>query len=118
MNESDDFERTVSEWKHKHRLRDDDPVLAAIELLKLFFKNVKIELPADSESATLIEVRASMQQLNHLGRDFSKQTRELIQELREVPKLKQRLFAGRAAAFAFTAISSAVAGILIGKYLL
>jgi hypothetical protein len=118
MNEADDFERAVSEWKHKYRLRDDDPVLADMELLKLFFKNVKIELPADSESANLVEVRAAIQQLNQLARDFSKQTRELIQELREVPKLERRLFAGRTAGFALTALSSAVAGVLIGKYLL
>src|SRR5258707_11527883 len=117
MNEPNEFDRSVDEWKHRHRLRDDDPVLAAMDLLKLFFKNVKIELPADSESATLIEVRCSIQQLNQLGRDFSKQSRELIQELREVPEIKRRLFAGRAAAFALTALSSAVAGILIGKYL-
>lgn len=117
MNEPNEFDRSVDEWKHRYRLRDDDPVLAAMELLKLFFKNVKIELPADSESASLIEVRCSIQQLNQLGRDFSKQSRELIQELREVPEIKRRLFAGRAAAFSFTALSSVVAGILIGKYL-
>ena len=118
MNEADEFQRAVSEWKYKHRLGDDDPVLAAMELMQLFFKNVKIELPADSKAVTMMEVRSAIHQLNELAGDFSKQTREVIVELRDVPNIRKGLFAGRVTALVFTAISAAIAGIFIGKYLL
>jgi hypothetical protein len=118
MMELDSFETTVVEWKHRHRIRDDDPILAALELLQVFFQNAKIELPPDSNSATLVEVRAAIQQLNRLGIDFSKQTRELTLEMRTLPELDKQLRAGRTTAFVVMAIACLGAGILIGKFLL
>ena len=118
MMEPDSFESVVADWKHRHGIRDDDPILAALELLKVFFKNAKIEIPPDSDSATLVEVRAAIQQLNRLGSDFSKQTRELTLEMRTLPELDTQLRSGRATAFVAIAIACLGAGILIGKFLL
>jgi hypothetical protein len=118
MTEPANFESTVVEWKHRHRIRDDDPILAALELLKAFFQNAKIELPPDSNSARLVEVRAAIQQLNRLGIDFSKQTRDLTLEMRILPELARQLRSGRTTAFVVTAASCLGAGILIGKFLL
>jgi hypothetical protein len=118
MTEPDRFESIVVEWMHRHRIRDDDPILAALELLKVFFQNAKIELPPDSNSATLVEVRAAIQQLNRLGTDFSKQTRELTLEMRTLPELNKQLRSGRTTAFLATAVACLGAGILIGKFLL
>jgi hypothetical protein len=115
MTESGDtFEKAVTEWKHKHRIRDDDPMLASLELLEIFFQNVKIQIP-DSGTATIVEVRAAIQQLDRLAKDFSKETRELVVEIRAVPQLKNELARGRNTAFFFTAIGCLVAGVLIGK---
>lgn len=115
--EQNDFDKAVTEWRRKHGIRDNDPLLAATELLKLFFQNVKIEVPPDSESATFAVVRATLQNLNKLGKEFYKEARELTQEIRSVPKLEKELSAGRAIAFLCTAISALVAGVLIGKFL-
>ena len=118
MTEPNSFESVVVEWKHRHGIRDDDPILAALELLEVFFQNAKIEIPPDSNSATFVEVRAAIQQLNRLGTDFSKQTRELTLEMRTLPELDKQLRAGQATAFIVTAIACLGAGILIGKFLL
>ncbi len=118
MTELPSFENTVVEWKHRHHIRDDDPILAALELLKVFFQNAKIELPPDSESATLIEVRAAIQQLNRIGKDFSKQTRELTVEMRALPDFGKQLHFGRMTALLATAVACLGAGVLIGKFLL
>lgn len=118
MTEPSSFENSVVEWKHRHRIRDDDPILAALELLKVFFQNVKIELPLDSDSARLVEVRAAIQQLNRLGIDFSKQTRDLTLEMRTLPELDKQLRSERTTAFVIAAIACLGAGILIGKFLL
>jgi hypothetical protein len=118
MTEPSNFESTVVEWKHRHGVRDDDPILAALELLKVFFQNVKIEIPPDSDSAKLLEVRTAIQQLNRLGIDFSKQTRDLTLEMRTLPDLNKQLRSGRTTACVVTAIACLGAGILIGKFLL
>ena len=115
--ERNDFQQAVLEWQHRHGIRDDDPMLASLELLELFFANAKISIP-DSHAANAIEVRGALQQLDRLGKDFSKQARELTEEIRSVPKLRRHLAAGRVAAIILTAASALAAGILLGKFVL
>jgi hypothetical protein len=47
--EKNSFDEAVSEWRLKNGIRDDDSVLQMLELLKIFFQNVKIEIPPDIE---------------------------------------------------------------------
>jgi hypothetical protein len=116
--EKHSFDYAVAEWRRKHNIGDDDSVLQMLELLKIFFQNVKIEIPPDPESIQLVTIRVSLQTLTQLTKDFSKEARELKQEIREVPRIRQQLAAGRAVAFVFVAMAMLVAGILVGKYLL
>jgi hypothetical protein len=112
------FDEAVAEWRRKHGIRDDDSVLQMLELLKIFFQNVKIEIPPDTDSIQLITIRVSLQTLTQLTKEFSKEARELTQEIRSVPEIGQQLSAGRSVAFLCVAIASLLAGILIGKFLL
>jgi hypothetical protein len=112
------FDAAVAEWRRKHGIRDDDSVLQMLELLKLFFQNVKIEIPPDTDSIQLVTVRVSLQTLTQLTKEFSKEARELTQEIRSVPKVSNQLANGRAVAFLCVAVASLLAGVLIGKFLL
>jgi hypothetical protein len=112
------FEAALAEWRRKHGIRDDDSVLQMLELLKLFFQNVKIEIPPDTDSIRLVTIRASLQTLTQLTKEFSKEARELTQEIRGVPKVSQQLSNGRAVAFLCVTVTALLAGILIGKFLL
>lgn len=98
----------------QHRIRDDDPMLASLELLEIFFQNAKIQIP-DSSTATMFEVRAAIQQLDRLAKDFSKQTRELIVELRGSPSSKG--VSSRSIAVWLAAVTCLVTGFLAGKFL-
>ncbi|HEX5398829.1 MAG TPA: hypothetical protein VFY06_07255 [Verrucomicrobiae bacterium] len=119
MNEEpDNFEAAVAKWRRKHGIRDDDSVLQMLELLKIFFQNVKIEIPPDTDSIQLVTIRVSLQTLTQLTKEFSKEARELTQEIRNVPQVSRQLSAGRAVAFLCVAVASLLAGILIGKFLL
>jgi hypothetical protein len=111
----DDFAKAVTEWKHEHHVRDDDPMLASVELLEIFFQNVRIQIP-DSGTATIAEVRSALQQLDRLAKDFSKQTRELVVELRAVSHLEPRA-SGRGFGI-LIAIVCLVVGALVGKLFL
>ena len=116
--EKNNFNEAVSEWRRKNGIRDDDSVLQMLELLKIFFQNVKIEIPPDTDSIQLVTVRVSLQTLAQLTKDFSKEARELKQEIRGVPKITQQLSTGRAVAFLCVAITSLLAGVLIGNFLI
>ena len=119
MNEAkNSFDEAVSEWRRKHGIRDDDSVLQMLELLKIFFQNVKIEIPPDTDSIQLITIRVSLQTLTQLTKEFSKEARELTREIRSVPEISRQLAAGRVVAFLCVAIASFLAGILVGKFLL
>jgi hypothetical protein len=116
--EQNNFEAAIAEWRRKHGIRDDDAVLQMLELLKIFFQNVKIEIPPDTDSIQLVTIRVSLQTLTQLTKEFSKEARELTQEVRNVPQISQQLSTGRAVAFLCVAVASLLAGILIGKFLL
>lgn len=116
--EPNNFDAAVAEWRRKHGIRDDDTVLQMLDLLKLFFQNVKIEIPPDTDSIQLVTVRVSLQTLTQLTKQLSKEANELTHEIRSVPKVTQQLAAGRSVAFLCIAVASILAGILIGKYLL
>jgi hypothetical protein len=118
IEEPNHFDAAVAEWRRKHSIRDDDTVLQMLDLLKLFFQNVKIEIPPDTDSIQLVTVRVSLQTLTQLTKQLSKEANELTQEIRSVPKVTQQLAAGRSVAFLCMAVASLLAGILIGKYLL
>lgn len=116
MSEDEDkIANAVLQWKQKHSVREDDPMLASLELLEIFFQNVKIQVP-DTGTATIYEVRAAIQQLERLAKDFSKETRELVVEIRTVPKLKKDLAGGQTSALILTAVACLGAGILLGRY--
>ena len=111
------FETALAEWRLKHGIQENDAVLQMLDLLKLFFQNVKVEIPADADSVKLATVRASLQTLTLMTKEFSNEARELKQEIRNVPQITQPLYAGRAVAFLCVAAAALLAGILIGKYL-
>ena len=116
--EPNHFDAAVAEWRRKHGIRDDDTVLQMLDLLKLFFQNVKIEIPPDTDSIQMVTVRVSLQTLTQLTKQLLKEANELTQEIRSVPKVTQQLAAGRSVAFLCIAVASLLAGILIGKYVI
>jgi hypothetical protein len=111
------FEEAVANWRQKYDIIDDDPMLASVELMEIFFQNVKVQVP-DSSTGMVVELGKSLHELNRLGKSFSRQTRELLQEIRGLPKLRQTLAVGRTWAILSVAIAMLVAGILIGKFVL
>jgi hypothetical protein len=112
------FDNALDEWRRKYAIRDDDAVLQMLELLKIFFRNVKVEIPSDTNSIRLITIRVSLQTLTQIAKEFARDARELKQEIQTIPKISQQLAAGRSIAFLCVTVSSLLAGILIGKFLL
>jgi hypothetical protein len=115
--ENKNFEEALAEWRRKHGIQDNDAVLQMLELLKLFFQNVKIEIPPDTDSIQLVTIRVSLQSLAQLTKDFSKEARELTQEIRNVPQTRGQTSNGWIVAFLCIMVTSLAVGIFIGRAL-
>jgi hypothetical protein len=112
---AEDFVRLIHEWRQKHHLRDDDPLLLCLELFQLHQSHWdairRQELPSFSDFGKT---------LNKLHQDtalFQRQASVLTEELRRY-KSASRLIAPSVTGLVLTAIFAALAGLLIGKFLL
>ncbi len=43
MNDNDPLAKAIAEWQHKHRIADDDPILAVLELVRLQIQHARVE---------------------------------------------------------------------------
>jgi hypothetical protein len=104
----------VLEWQQRHNIADDDPLLATVELWEAFLDSAKVP----DVTAAAFDTRREIEQLDRIGKAFSKQSGEVIRELRAVPKLKGDLWMFPYFTVIFVAALALVAGMLIGKFLL
>ena len=106
----------ILDWQKRHGIAESDPIIAQLELWELYFKNT---LQSSKESSPSFgEFRSSLEQMERLSKEFSKQTAELIQEIRAVPKLRSDLNSFPHFALVLTALGALVTGILIGKFII
>jgi hypothetical protein len=107
-----ELRNAVLDWQRKHNIADDDPLLATVELWEAFLDSER------SPDASPPDIRRDIQQLDRIIKTFSKQTGEVIRELRAVPKIKSDLWMFPYFTVVFIAGGALVAGILIGKFVL
>lgn len=104
----------VAEWQQKHAIADDDPLMATVELWEAFLESAKMP----NSAVAYHELRQEVEQLDRLTKSLTKQSGEVIQELRAVPRLKQELWAFPYFTVLFVAVGALITGMLIGKFLL
>ena len=106
----------ILEWQKKQGVADNDPMLAQLQLWEVYFNNTRLQSSKES-IPSFGEFRSSLEQMERLSQGFSKQTAELIQEIRAVPKLRSDLNSFPHFALVLTALGALVTGILIGKFI-
>jgi len=104
----------VTEWQEKHAIADDDPLMATVELWEAFLDGAKMP----GSAVGYHELRQEVEQLDRLSKSLTKQSGEIIQELRSVPKLRQELWAFPYFTVLFVSVGALIIGILVGKFLL
>jgi len=107
-----ELRNAVLDWQQRHNIADDDPLLATVELWEAFLESEK------SPDASPPDIRRDIEQLDRIAKSFSKQTGEVIRELRAVPKIKNDLWMFPYFSVVFVAIGALIAGMLIGKFVL
>jgi len=100
------------DWQQKHNIADDDPLLATVELWEAFLESER------SPDASPHDIRRDIEQLNRITKSFSKQTGEVIRELRAVPKIKSDLWMFPYFTVVLVSVGALIAGMIIGKFML
>jgi ElaB/YqjD/DUF883 family membrane-anchored ribosome-binding protein len=108
------LENAVQEWREKHNIGDDDPLLASIDLWKSF---LEVAMSSDS-AAKYHEIRHELEELDRLSKTFIKQGREVIEEVRALPKMKESLWMFPYFTVLFVAAGALLMGMLVAKLFL
>lgn len=111
------FRYAVLEWQRKHGIRDDDPSLAMLDLLEIYFRHRPVN-GSIGQPPTYAEFRETLEYTERLTKQLGKQASDLVQEVRSVPKLRDELANGKTTAIATVAICAFVAGLLVGRFIL
>src|SRR5580693_4253266 len=112
---SEDFARAITDWRKKHQLREDEPLLLCLELFQIHQTHWdairRQELPSFSDFSD------SLKKLHQDAVTFQRHADALTEELRRY-KSSSRIVAPSVTGLILTAIFAALAGLLIGKFLL
>lgn len=120
MPESDDnfsaeFTKFIEDWRKKHNLREDEPLLLCLELFRIHqehWDNLRRkELPSLSDFSD------SMLRLQRQADAFQRHVAALMEELKLHPKSSQ-FVSPTLGGLLLTALFAVVTGILIGRFIL
>lgn len=85
MSADDPLARAISDWQRKHRIADDDPVIAVLELVRLQLQHARpIHEHDDATPPSFEDFRGTIEQLDRRSKAFVQQATDLTGELRRV----------------------------------
>ena len=114
MNDNDPLARAITEWQHKHRIADDDPVLAVLELVRLQIQHAHVGRDdTDAAPPGFEDFRSTIELLDRRSKALIQQATDLTAELRRFGLNLKRINRARVA----TQLALLVAGIVIGGLL-
>ena len=85
MKADEALQQAVAEWRTKHQIREDDPMLAALDLVRVYLAHAPLPVrEAPEVPPSYAEFRETVELLDRRGNAFAKQSLDLIIELRSV----------------------------------
>jgi hypothetical protein len=114
VNDNDPLARAIAEWQHKHRIADDDPVLAVLELVRLQIQHARANRDdTDAAPPSFEDFRGTIELLDRRSKAFVQQATDLTAELRRFALNVQRINRARLITqLLLIALGGAIAGLL------
>ncbi len=118
MDSDDPLADAIAVWQRKYRVADGDPMIAALELVRLYLQHARPrDDNTDSSPPSFEDFRGTIETLDLRAKSFINQAVDLLAELRRFGQNIQSLNRRRwLTQFALTA-SGGLAGFLIGRLL-
>jgi hypothetical protein len=117
VNADDPLARAIGEWQRKHHIADGDPMIAALELVRIYLKHSR-ETDDDSTSPPSFEdFRGTVELLDRRSKAFIHQAADLVAELRRFGGNVSRINRARFITHCVFIGLGAIAGVLIDRLL-
>jgi len=118
MNADEPLARAISEWQRKHRIADGDPMIGALELVRIYLKHSReTENDPATSPPNFEDFRGTVELLDRRSKAFIHQAADLIAELRRFGQNVTRINRARFITHCVCAAFGAVAGVLIDRLL-
>jgi hypothetical protein len=111
------LEQAVLAWRTKHQVREDDPILAVLDLVRVYLAHAP-PLPARDEAElppSYAEFRETVEILDRRANSFATQSLDLIIELRRAVDRGAVKREPKTAALLLVATLAACVGFLLGR---
>jgi hypothetical protein len=106
----EEFVQAVSQWREKHKLREDDATLLLVDLFRLHQKHW--DAIRSREMPSFNQYRSDIAELTQAARTFQQKAAALIKLLKNQPPVHGMVTVTRTAAI-FAALACLLAGYLI-----
>jgi hypothetical protein len=118
MNANDPLTDAIGEWQRKHHIADGDPMIAALELVRIYLqRSRKIDDTSDAAVPSFEDFRSTIELLDRRSKAFVRQATDLIGELRRFAQSVRRVNGERLIIHCIGAAMGALIGILIDRLL-
>ena len=118
MNANDPLTDAIGEWQRKHHIADGDPMIAALDLVRIYLQHSrKIDDDPDRAPPSFEDFRSTIQLLDRRSKAFVQQATDLIGELRRFGQSIKRVNGERLIIHCIGAAMGALVGILIDRLL-
>jgi hypothetical protein len=118
VNASDPLTQAIGEWQRKHHIADGDPMIAALELVRVYLQHSRrIDDAPDLAPPSFEDFRSTIELLDRRSKAFVQQATDLIGELRRFGQSVKRVNGERLILHCIGAAMGALVGILIDRLL-
>lgn len=116
MNADDPLQRAIGDWQRKHHIADGDPMIAALELVRVYLQHARhADDSQDAVIPSFDDFRSTIELLDRRSKSFVNQASDLVGELRRFGQNLERLNRVRFATLLFLVSLATVIGVLIGR---
>jgi hypothetical protein len=108
----------IADWQRKHRIADGDPMIAALELVRIYLRNARrIDDEPEAPPPSFDNFRSTIELLDRRSKSFVQQAADIVAELRRFGQAVERLNRSRFLTQLILVAISVVAGVLIDRLL-
>ena len=118
MNADDPLARAISDWQRKHHIADGDPMIAVLELVRIYLKHSH-ETDGDLAASppSFEDFRGTIELLDRRSKAFAQQATDLVGELRRFAQNLKRMNGERLIVHCIGAAMGALVGMLLDRLL-
>ena len=118
MNANDPLTEAIGEWQRKHHIADGDPMIAALDLVRIYLQHSrKIDDGSDTTPPSFEDFRSTIELLDRRSKALVQQATDLVGELRRFGQSVKRVNGERLIIHCIGAAMGALVGILIDRLL-